>query len=67
MALISLFNEAFHRGFLVLQSSVVRWRNAASHSACNWMLENVVFANAMERKAMFLGKLEKSAFTLVHC
>jgi len=30
------------------------------------MLENVVLANAMERKAMLLGKLKESAFALVH-
>jgi hypothetical protein len=66
MALISLFNEAFHRGLLVLQSSVVRWRNTASHCACSWMLEDIMLANAMEVKAMFLGKLEESAFAFVH-
>ena len=67
MALISLFNEAFHRGFLVLQGSVVRGRNAASHCACSWMLEDIMLANAMERKTMLLGKIEESAFTFVHC
>jgi hypothetical protein len=30
------------------------------------MLENIMFANAMERKAMFLGKFKENAFTFVH-
>jgi len=66
MALISLFNETFHRGFLVLQRSVVRWRNAASHCACSWMLEDIMFTNAMEGKTMLLGKIKESAFTFIH-
>jgi len=66
MALISLFNETFHYGFLVLQGSVVRRRNAASHCACSWMLEDIMLAKAMEGKAMLLCKIEESAFTFVH-
>jgi hypothetical protein len=66
MALISLLDKAFHRGFLVFQGSIVRGRNAASHCACSWMMEDIMLANAMKRKAMLFGKLEESAFTFLH-
>ena len=67
MALISLLDETFHYGFLVLEGSVVRRRNTAGHCARSWMLENIMLANSMESEAMLLGKIEKLAFSFLHC